>query len=741
MCYSTRLSCVYCKECSHSHVFFLLSAASNLLTQRPHKVPVSPKYCQEPVERTPRFRSQRNMPKQGGQGKGKPKLKDKDFGKALIKRQLQGAKGIDYKEKHVNMMSMLETSALEDYVASSEMAGTAVPVHRVHQYDAFLVEPSVTNTIQSISTINYDYKHLKIPRKPAWNRDMTGEEVDRREKDAFLAWRRDIAGMESANQSLKVTPFEKNIEVWRQLWRVLERSDMAIQIVDARNPLLYYTSDLMRYALEQSPPKHMILLVNKADFLTDYQRLHWAKQLTSMGIKYVFYSAFYEQEKLDTNTSSSNTVDGDEIESLAHDIVGSTNEEGDSSADKDSIYSLEESERIKSRSKVLNRDEMTLLLELIPTFLGIHPQPRHGDRVCIGMLGYPNVGKSSVINTLLGVSKSTHGVVRVGVSSTPGKTKHFQTLMVNEAVMLCDCPGLVFPSFMASTGEMLCSGILPINQMRDYVDPANVIASRVPMHLLEAAYGMHIRRELDLMDNPERPPTGHEMLSAYCAVKGYITNGTGRWDEFRACKEMLRDFNDGIILYVSVPAVVTDVNRWLLESEKVMVRREKIAERIALLRIKEAEEEAASNSISSTKKQNAAGDMESDMVFGDGRYDNDDEDASDNDDAEDENAVSRDEEEFSAATYDESLRADSEGGIESSMRREHKRLKHWGKKNRKLRDKDPYGEDNGVISYVAYTTNRSKVGGGAKSKVTRQNPLVPYGSVFIRPEFPHQVNK
>ena len=28
-------------------------------------------------------------------------------------------------------------------------------------------------------------------------------------------------------------------QVWRQLWRVLERSDMAVQIVDARNPLLY----------------------------------------------------------------------------------------------------------------------------------------------------------------------------------------------------------------------------------------------------------------------------------------------------------------------------------------------------------------------------------------------------------------------------------------------------------------------------------------------------------------------
>lgn len=32
------------------------------------------------------------MPKQGGQGKGKPKLADRNFGKALIRRQLQGIK-------------------------------------------------------------------------------------------------------------------------------------------------------------------------------------------------------------------------------------------------------------------------------------------------------------------------------------------------------------------------------------------------------------------------------------------------------------------------------------------------------------------------------------------------------------------------------------------------------------------------------------------------------------------------
>lgn len=59
----------------------------------------------------------------------------------------------------------------------------------------------------------------------------------------------------------------------------------------------------------------------------------------------------------------------------------------------------------------------------------------------IGLVGYPNVGKSSTINALMGSKK-------VGVSAQPGKTKHFQTLHLDDQTILCDCPGLVFPTIM-----------------------------------------------------------------------------------------------------------------------------------------------------------------------------------------------------------------------------------------------------------------------------------------------------
>ena len=58
---------------------------------------------------------------------------------------------------------------------------------------------------------------------------MSAEQLDAKQRAAFLAWRRDLAQMEEV-EGLVLTPFEKNLEVWAQLWRVLERSDAVVQV-------------------------------------------------------------------------------------------------------------------------------------------------------------------------------------------------------------------------------------------------------------------------------------------------------------------------------------------------------------------------------------------------------------------------------------------------------------------------------------------------------------------------------
>ena len=166
-------------------------------------------------------------------------------------------------------------------------------------------------------------------------------------------------------------------------------------------------------------------------------------------------------------------------------------------------------------------------------------------KTTIGLVGYPNVGKSSTINALIKAKK-------VSVSSTPGKTKHFQTIHLSPRVILCDCPGLVFPNFATTKAELVCNGILPIDQLREFTGPAGLVAQRIPQSFLEAVYGIKI---------PIRPseeggtgvPTAIELLSAYGRARGFTRTGVGEPDESRAARYILKDYVNGKLLFCQSP--------------------------------------------------------------------------------------------------------------------------------------------------------------------------------------------
>ena len=112
-------------------------------------------------------------------------------------------------------------------------------------------------------------------------------------------------------------------------------------------------------------------------------------------------------------------------------------------------------------------------------------QARCPDRKCVvGFVGYPNVGKSSVINALFGAKK-------VSMSRTPGKTKHLQTLeLTDSGITLCDCPGLVFPSVVATRSHLVINGTVPLDELRDFVDPVRIIVQKVGADTILKKYGV-----------------------------------------------------------------------------------------------------------------------------------------------------------------------------------------------------------------------------------------------------------
>ncbi|KAM8746020.1 large subunit GTPase 1 homolog [Acanthopagrus schlegelii] len=522
------------------------------------------------------------------------------LGRALIKERLQAGRGNKrgdswlhtselndgYDWGRLNLQSVTEQSSMDDFLATAELAGTEFVAEKLNIKFVPVEARAGLLTAEEksrLATLHEENKHfLRIPRRPHWDESTSPEALQQAEKDSFLEWRRELAELEE-EQKLILTPFERNLEFWRQLWRVIERSDVVIQIVDARNPLLFRCPDLELYVKEVSKHKVNMLLVNKADLLTREQRRAWARHFQKEGLRAVFWSALAEGNRLDAEEKGMEVDDpefgesepedegqpdnedvtekgahGDE-EVKAEEEVG--DEESGTEEEKQEKISVEEEDwytcsedeheeekgtaRSSGEASFYNSSRLLHKDELLEVFKAAHNGQKCKDgQLTVGLVGYPNVGKSSTINTILRNKK-------VSVSATPGHTKHFQTLYVEPGLCLCDCPGLVMPSFVSTKAEMICSGILPIDQMRDHVPAVSLISFTIPRHVLEGTYGINIIRPREDED-PDRHPTYEELLMAYGYMRGFMTSH-GQPDQSRSARYILKDYVNGKLLYCHPP--------------------------------------------------------------------------------------------------------------------------------------------------------------------------------------------
>ncbi|KIW09089.1 uncharacterized protein PV09_00034 [Verruconis gallopava] len=512
---------------------------------------------------------------------GKGKGADMRRGNFQAGIQRTGATGETYitpdkkEASWVKMRSVTEQAALDEFLSTAELAGTDFTAEKINnvkiihsdQKNPYLL--SATEERAAVKKHNKNRSRLTVPRRPHWDEDTTPQELDARERESLLEWRRGLAELQESNDLL-LTPFERNLEVWRQLWRVIERSDLIVQIVDARNPLLFRCEDLEKYVKEVDAKKTNLLLVNKADMMTLEQRQIWADYFVENNINFRFFSAELARERNearglgngeegdddDDDASSSSLQDevADNTGSAEKELLEGTkqidlNESEQDAEDRSKAGTTDEPSKSSAlssheRTRILTTDDLEVLfLEHAPK-LDTGPDQK-ARKTTIGLVGYPNVGKSSTINALIGAKK-------VSVSATPGKTKHFQTIHLSDQVILCDCPGLVFPNFATTKAELVCSGVLPIDQLREYSGPAALVAQRIPQPFLEAIYGMkiHVR---PLEEGGTGVPTASELLRAYAKARGFATQGMGIPDESRAARYVLKDYVKGKLLFCHPP--------------------------------------------------------------------------------------------------------------------------------------------------------------------------------------------
>ncbi|KAI1753393.1 hypothetical protein F4782DRAFT_497942 [Xylaria castorea] len=477
----------------------------------------------------------------------------------------------------VKMRSVTEQGALDEFLATAELAGTDFTAEKMNNVKIIHTDqrnPYLLTATEERNVIGKQDQHrgrLTVPRRPKWDASTTPEELDHRERESFLLWRRGLAELQEYNDLL-MTPFERNLEIWRQLWRVIERSDLVVQIVDARNPLMFRSEDLENYVQDVDPSKKNLLLVNKADMMTTTQRKAWSKYFNEKRIAYRFFSAslakelneareLEPEEPLHGKSSNPKTRQGHQSE---NDEELSENEASEEETNG-------ENETTGAPLSEITEDDTRILTveELEDIFLQQARDPDDPDKkLQIGLVGYPNVGKSSTINALIGAKK-------VSVSSTPGKTKHFQTINLSEKVILCDCPGLVFANFASTKADLVCNGVLPIDQLREFTGPAALITHRIPQPFLEAIYGIHIRTR-PREEGGTGIPTASEFLAAYAKARGFKTQGVGQPDESRAARVVLKDYVSGKLLYVEPPpgwGDGGDFNRELYDAAHVPEKR------------------------------------------------------------------------------------------------------------------------------------------------------------------------
>ncbi|KAH9916471.1 P-loop containing nucleoside triphosphate hydrolase protein [Fomitopsis serialis] len=179
-------------------------------------------------------------------------------------------------------------------------------------------------------------------------------------------------------------------------------------------------------------------------------------------------------------------------------------------------------------------------------------KPSSAQTVTVGVVGYPNVGKSSLINTLKRAKVCA-------VAAQPGHTKELQTIQLERGLKVIDSPGVVFDEDDFDDGKgksrsnILLRNVVKVEDIDDPIALVEEILSRTDTEMLKKIYNL-----------PEIAPT-LQFLTMLALTTGRLLKG-GTPDILSAARIVLNDWNHQKIPYYSVPP---DVHPSLIPSTVV----------------------------------------------------------------------------------------------------------------------------------------------------------------------------
>ncbi|KAL1410090.1 hypothetical protein Q8F55_004093 [Vanrija albida] len=439
---------------------------------------------------------------------------------------------------------------------------------------------------------------LVIPARPKFRYGQTKKEVEKNEEGVYKKWlgatraTLDDWVLGEGDDGWPVSPswFETNLEVWRQLWRVTESSAILLLLIDARCPPLHCPPSLRAYVKALRPRKEVILVLTKADLVDAGALAGWRTWLeewwaegdeaSATSVQIVAVSSYdkallYGEGRARHRPAIPMSARGELVDAVkrAHvrlvtkpanardDWKPAVRESVDwaSLAAEPEVAPVQSGGRRKAKQEDADgaegresREESEAEeAEEADAEAGAHHRDPQTEPLPIGLIGQPNVGKSSLLNALLGTT-------RVRASKTPGKTKHFQTILWGPArdIKIIDCPGLVCPSLVPMELQAM-AGILPISQIPSLPSCIYYVATRMP---IEDVFRVPPPAEDEVVvdkrtwrgDGPRavEEARGHTwtaggIMEARAVDRGFLTAKGGRPDTNRAGNAMLRTIADG----------------------------------------------------------------------------------------------------------------------------------------------------------------------------------------------------
>lgn len=168
------------------------------------------------------------------------------------------------------------------------------------------------------------------------------------------------------------------------------------------------------------------------------------------------------------------------------------------------------------------------------------------------VLGIPNVGKSTLINSIAGKGSAKTG-------NKPGVTKGNQWIRLNKQVELLDTPGMLMPKI---ENEETAVKLAFIGTVNDLVFDSNELALELLEYLIlnhiDALYERYgIGGLPEDVDSKDYKTGAHKYLADIARVRGCLKKG-GEYDYEKASNLIISDFRSGRLGRISLEEVPQD---------------------------------------------------------------------------------------------------------------------------------------------------------------------------------------